>query len=356
LFGGGVFLRTGLVYDTVYLDHETGNHPEKASRLSHTYNVLKKAGVLENLLMIKPRPAGTDEVALVHNEEYINKVRDFSNRGGGSFGSDNSGSSGTYEAAIYAAGGTLTAIEAVLGKQVESVFALVRPPGHHATQGQAMGFCFFNNVAIGARYAVKRYGLRRVLVIDWDEHHGNGTEQIFYSDPSVLYFSVHRDWSFPATGLADRTGQGSGEGYNINVPLPRRSGDADYEYVFRQILVPVAEAYRPELVLVSAGMDCHAKDPIGQMSVTSGGFLKLAEMACEIACDCCNGALVAVLEGGYNLNALAEGVFAVIHTLNRWEKQKTRALESNLPVKNTVKGVVNNVKAIQKKYWPVLLV
>ncbi len=145
---------------------------------------------------------------------------------------DNSGSSGTFETALFAAGGTLTAIEAVLDKKVESAFALVRPPGHHATQGQAMGFCFFNNVAIGARYAIKRYGLKRVLVIDWDEHHGNGTEQIFYSDPSVLYFSVHRDWSFPASGLADKTGQGSGEGYNINVPLPRRSGDADYEYVF----------------------------------------------------------------------------------------------------------------------------
>lgn len=349
-------MHTGLVYDTVYLNHDTGGHPEKAARVSYTYDILKNAGVLDNLFLLKPRPASTEEVALVHHGEYIDSVREFSSRGGGSFGSDNSGSSGTFETALFAAGGTLTAIEAVLDKKVESVFALVRPPGHHATPGQAMGFCFFNNVAIGARYAIKRYGLKRVLVIDWDEHHGNGTEQIFYSDPSVLYFSVHRDWSFPASGFADRTGQGSGEGYNINVPLPRRSGDADYEYVFRQILLPVANAYRPELVLISAGMDPHVKDPIGQMNMSSSGFLKLTEIACEIACTCCNGALVAVLEGGYNLNALAEGVFAVIHTMNVWENQKTRALESGLPVKIAVKGVVNNVKGIQNKYWPVLFV
>lgn len=349
-------MHTGLVYDTAYLNHNTGGHPENATRVSYAYEVLKKAGMLEKLVPIKPRPASTEEVASVHKAEYIDRVREFSNRGGGNFGNDTLGSRGTFETALLAAGGTLSAIAAVVDKKVETAFALVRPPGHHATPGNAMGFCFFNNVAIGARYAIERYGLSRVLVIDWDEHHGNGTEQIFYSDPSVLYFSVHRDWSYPGTGQANKAGQGEGEGYNINVPLPRRSGDADFEYVFRQVLLPVAYAYRPELVLISAGMDTHTKDPIGQMNMTAYGFMKLTEIACEIACACCGGALVAVLEGGYNLNALAEGVFAIIHTLVGWDTQKTGTTDSGRqPVKIAVKNAVNNVNNIHKQYWPVLI-
>jgi len=343
-------VRTGLIYDTAYLNHNTGGHPESSNRVAFTYDILGKAGLLERLVSISPRQAKRDEVALVHSQEYIERVKAFSERGGGNFGNDVVGSQETYVTALLAAGGTLSAVDAVLEKQVGCAFAMVRPPGHHAMPNLGMGFCFFNNVSIAARYAIKKYGLSKILIIDWDEHHGNGTEHIFYNDPSVLYFSVHRNWSYPATGHADKAGEGSGLGYNINVPLPRRSGDADYEHVFRRILQPVALEYLPELVILSAGFDAHAKDPIGEMNLSTFGFMKLAEIVCEIASSCCGGALVSVLEGGYNQSALAESVLGVLHIMDAWDADKTSLYGQEKPVKVSVSGV-NQVSKIHGKYW-----
>lgn len=346
--------RTGLIYDTAYLNHDTGFHVERAKRLVYTFNFLREADVLEKLVPIKPRPAGLEEVALVHFPGYIDKVRDFAARGGGSFGSGNVGSGETFDTALLAVGGVLSAVEAVMSGAADNAFALVRPPGHHAKPGLGMGFCFFNNVAIGARYAMGRYGLNRVLVVDWDEHHGNGTEHIFYSNPSVLYFSVHRDWSYPGTGRAEKIGEGEGEGYNINIPLPKGAGDAEYELVFRRILQPVALAYRPELVLVSAGMDAHHGDPIGQMGLTNRGYGRLAGMVCEIARACCGGALVAVLEGGYNPGALAESVLAVLQAMAGWDADNVSSPE---PEQQTVNekalAVIEEVRKIHSRYWPI---
>ncbi|NPV72490.1 MAG: histone deacetylase [Pelotomaculum sp.] len=346
----GIGLRTGLIYDAAYLNHETYGCPESPARVKHTYEILKIAGMLEKLVTIKPRPATVEEVSLVHLPAYIERVKEFSKRGGGSFGNNTTGSPETFETALLAAGGTLSAVEAVLEGRVESAFALVRPPGHHARPGQAMGYCFFNNAAIAARYAIKRYGLSRVLIIDWDEHHGNGTEEIFYSDPSVLYFSVHRDWSYPGTGQAAKAGDGEGKGFNINVPLPKRSGDADYEHVFRRILRPVALAYRPQLVLVSAGFDAHRDDLIGQMSLTPYGYMALTGIVCEIA-TCCGGALAAVLEGGYNPGALAESVFAVLHTMAGWDAGSSSQPADEKPVKVNVMGIIEEVVKIHGSYW-----
>lgn len=343
-------MKTGLIYDAAYLKHDTGYHVEGARRLSFTFDFLQKTGALEKLVLIKPRQASLDEVMMVHYAEYIQKVKAFSERGGGSFGYDNVGSRETYETALLAAGGTLTAIENVMDKSVDNSFALVRPPGHHATAGQGMGFCYFNNVAIGARYAMKRYNLSRVLVVDWDEHHGNGTEHIFYNDPSVLYFSVHRDWSFPGTGMAEKVGAREGEGYNINVPLPRSSGDLEYKLVFEQILKPVALKYNPELILVSAGMDAHLKDPIGQMGMTPSGYWKLTQIVRGIAESCCEGALVAVLEGGYNIQALAESVLAVLAAMGGWPEDYN-LLEQTKPRIKALR-VIDEVKEIQACYWP----
>ena len=344
-------MKTGFIYDPAYLNHDTGSHVEGARRLSCAFDFLQKTGALEKLVQIKPRPASVDEVSLVHFSEYIQKVKAFSDRGGGSFGYDNVGSRETYETALLAAGGTLAAIESVKDKSVDNAFAMVRPPGHHATAGQGMGFCYFNNVAIGARYALRRYHLSRVLVVDWDEHHGNGTEHTFYDDPSVLYFSVHRDWSFPGTGLAEKVGTREGEGYNINVPLPRGSGDCEYELVFQQILKPVALKYNPELILISAGMDAHFKDPIGQMSLTPRGYWRLAQIVCEIAGKCCGGDLVAVLEGGYNPQALAESVLAVLVAMAGWAGSD-QAVENTKPKANAMRAI-EEVKKIQACYWPI---
>jgi acetoin utilization deacetylase AcuC-like enzyme len=298
-----------------------------------------------------------EEVSLVHFPEYIDKVRDFSMRGGGNFGSENIGSRETFDTALLAAGGVLAAVEAVMNGAVDNAFALVRPPGHHAKPGLGMGFCFFNNVAIGARYAISRYGLNRVLVVDWDEHHGNGTEHIFYRDPSVLYFSVHRDWSYPCTGWAEKTGEGKGEGYNINVPLPKGAGDAEYELAFRKILLPAALQYRPELVLVSAGMDAHRDDPIGQMNLTTGGFGKLAGVVCEVARVCCGGALVAVLEGGYNPVALSRSVLAVLQAMAGIEVDVANKApffqHQERSINKKALAVMAEVRKIHSRYWPV---
>jgi acetoin utilization deacetylase AcuC-like enzyme len=346
-------LKTGLIYDPAYLNHDTGSHPENGYRVSYSYNYLARAGMLEKLVAIKPRPAAREEIELVHRPVYVDRIRDFSQRGGGTSGGDNAGSSGTFETALLAAGGTLSAVDAVLERKIESAFALVRPPGHHATPGAAMGFCFFNNVAVCARYAAKKYGLERILVVDWDEHHGNGTEEIFYEDSSVLYFSVHREWNFPGTGQANNAGKGKGAGFNINVPLPRGCNDDDYEFVFRQILQPAANAYNPELVLVSAGMDTHADDYIGQMNMSGTGYARLAAVVLEIAGSCCGGAAVFVLEGGYTPKALGESVLAVVDTMVTWEFQKVNPIDENLRVKKAVKDAVDDVKQIQERYWPV---
>jgi acetoin utilization deacetylase AcuC-like enzyme len=349
------FLQTGLIYDLAYLNHNTGGHPESGNRVAYTYSILKKAGMLEKLVAIKPRLASLEEIELVHIPEYIARFRVFSSRGGGSYGPDNIVSRGTFDTALLAAGGTLSAVDAVLERKVEGAYALVRPPGHHARPGEAMGFCFFNNVAICARYAAKKYSLSRILVVDWDEHHGNGTEEIFYNDSSVLYFSVHRDGNYPGTGQIDQVGGGEGAGFNINVPLPRRCSDDDYEYVFRQILQPVANEYKPELVLVSAGMDTHSKDPIGQMNMSGPGYSRLAAVVLEIAGRCCGGATVFVLEGGYNLQALAEGVLAVINTMVNWDFKEARPAEEDLMVKIAVKSAVSSVRRYHERYWPDLL-
>lgn len=349
-------VRTGLVYDAAYLNHDTGFHVEGAGRLARTIDFLQESGILEKLSFIKPRPATLEELTLVHFAEYIEKVKEFSARGGGSFGGGNAGSRKTFDTALLAAGGVLAAVEAVMAGSAGNAFALVRPPGHHAKPGLGMGFCFFNNVAVGARYAASRYGLQRVLVVDWDEHHGNGTEHIFYSDPSVLYFSVHRDWSYPCTGWADKTGEGEGEGYNINIPLPKGAGDNEYEVAFRRILLPVALAYRPELVLVSAGMDAHRGDPIGQMGLTAGGYGRLAGMVCEVSRSCNAFGPVAVLEGGYNPRALAESVLAVLQVMAGLAAGGAIPEPEPRPLNGKALEVIEEVRRIHSRYWPVLKV
>ncbi|MCL6635439.1 MAG: histone deacetylase [Peptococcaceae bacterium] len=347
------FLRTGLVYDEAYLRHDTGQHVEGAGRLARTVAYLEEAGMLAGLALLRPRPATLEEVALVHLPEYIDRVREFSRRGGGNFGGGNTGCRETFATALLAAGGALTAVEAVLSGTAANAFALVRPPGHHARPGRGMGFCFFNNVAIAAKYALDRYGLRRVLIVDWDEHHGNGTEHIFYGDPSVLYFSVHRDWSYPGTGLAEKAGEGRGAGHNINVPLPEGAGDAEYEFAFRRLLLPVAFAYRPELVLVSAGMDAHRGDPIGRMNLTARGYGRLAALLGEVARACCGGSLAAVLEGGYSPGALAESVLAVLRVMAGRDAGGEAPEPEPRPVNERALAAIEEVREIHSRYWPV---
>jgi acetoin utilization deacetylase AcuC-like enzyme len=308
-------MSAGYVYDPIYLRHDTGQHVEVAARLEVIMSYLEKTGLKERLTLIKPRPATVDEIALVHRREYIKEIEETAQRGGGWLDPDTVMSSGSYETALYAAGGLIRAVEAVMGGELSSAFALVRPPGHHATSGYAKGFCLFNNIAIATRYALDKYNLERILIVDFDVHHGNGTQEAFYDNPRVMYISTHEYPFYPGTGAVDETGRGGAEGTNVNLPLPAGCGDAEYLRVFEQVIVPLARRFKPRLILVSAGYDGHWADPLAMMELTVTGFGGMAVAIKGLADELCQGRLVLTLEGGYNLNALAASVKATFDVL-----------------------------------------
>jgi len=308
-------MSAGYVYDPIYLKHDTGQHVEVAARLEAIVSHLEKTGLTKQLTPIEARPATIDEIALVHQRDYIKEIEDTAQKGGGWLDPDTVMSAGSYEAALYAAGGLIRAVEAVMGGEVGSAFALVRPPGHHATSRRAMGFCLFNNIAIAAKYALDKYKLERILIIDFDVHHGNGTQEAFYDNPRVMYISTHEYPFYPGTGSIEETGGGAAKGTNVNIPLPAGCGDAEYLKVFEQIIVPLARRFSPGLILVSAGYDTHRADPLAMMEVSTGGFAKMAGIIKGLAGELCGGRLALTLEGGYDLNALAASVKATFDVL-----------------------------------------
>jgi len=308
-------MKVGYVYDPIYLKHDTGQHPENAQRLEAIISHLEQAGLMQQLSLIKPRAATIEEISLVHGKQYISYIQDVAKNGGGWLDVDTVMSPGSYDAAVYAAGGLISATEAVMDKEVGSAFALVRPPGHHATATQARGFCLFNNIAIAAKYALSKYRLQRIAIIDFDVHHGNGTQEAFYDDPKVLYVSTHEFPLYPGTGRIEETGSGDGKGATVNIPLPAGSGDAEYLEVFDQIIVPVVRRFSPQLILVSAGYDAHWSDSLAMMEVSVTGFAKMAGIIKGLADGLCGGRLVFTLEGGYPLDALAASVKATFEVL-----------------------------------------
>jgi len=305
----------GLVYHPIYLEHDTGMHCETASRLTTIMSHLKNVGTMDKLVSINPQAATTEQIARVHAPSYISDVESFVKRGGGYLDGDTVTSPASYEAAIYAAGGVITAVDAVMSNKSTYAFALVRPPGHHAVRDAAMGFCIFNNIAIAARDAIAKYNLERVLIVDFDVHHGNGTQDAFYSESSVLYFSTHQYPFYPGSGDVDEIGSGEGEGYTVDVPMPGGCGDAEYMRAFEEGLVPVTKRFKPQLILVSAGYDAHWADSISSMQVTTTGYAKMAVILKSLADELCSSKLVFALEGGYNVEALAESVDATINVL-----------------------------------------
>jgi acetoin utilization deacetylase AcuC-like enzyme len=308
-------MSAGYVYDPIYLKHDTGQHVEVAARLVAIIAYLEKTGLTSQLTLIEPRPATVDEIALVHRRDYIKGIEEKAASGGGWLDPDTVMSADSYQAALYAAGGLIRAVEAVMSGEVTSAFALVRPPGHHATSGYAKGFCLFNNIAIATRYALDKYKLERILIIDFDVHHGNGTQEAFYDNPRVMYISTHQYPFYPGTGSLDETGGGAAEGTNINIPLPAGCGDAEYLKVFEQIIVPAARRFNPQLILVSAGYDNHWADPLAMMEVSVTGFGQMTEIIKGLADELCGGRLALTLEGGYNLDALAASVKATFDVL-----------------------------------------
>ncbi|MCD5390791.1 GDSL-type esterase/lipase family protein [candidate division NPL-UPA2 bacterium] len=309
--------KTGFVYHEFYLQHNPGpGHPEEAGRLKSVVRHLEKRGLLCQLLPIEPLPASLKWMARVHTPQYIQYVQEAYQQGKRFIHSrDVPISSDSFEVARLAAGGVLQAIDAVMAGEVRNAFCLIRPPGHHAFRDRASGFCIFNNVAIGARYVQEKYHLQRVLIVDWDVHHGDGTQDIFYEDPTVLFFSVHQSPLFPGSGAREEIGKGKGEGYTINVPLPPGSGDKEFVAALREILKPRALDFNPDFVIISAGFDAHKDDPLGGTKVTPEGFAEMTRIVKEIAEKSSSGRLVSVLEGGYNLPGLAQSVEAHILAL-----------------------------------------
>jgi acetoin utilization deacetylase AcuC-like enzyme len=312
--------QTGLVFDPVYLQHLAGDtgHPERPERLTAIMNGLEKADVLKSLVRIAPRRATEEELGLVHSPSYLALVRrelsglqglhDLST-------GDTLTSPGSWEAAHYAAGGVLNAVDAVMANRVKNVFCAVRPPGHHAGRDRGMGFCIYNNVAIAARYLQKVYKVQRILIVDWDYHHGNGTQDTFYEDGSVFYFSAHDYGAYPGTGSAAETGKGAGSGKILNVPLPKSASDADILQAFQTKLVPAAQNFKPDFILISAGFDSMRHDVLGQFDVTPEGFAAITRVVVGLANELCQGRIVSVLEGGYRLDGLSDSAVAHVKAL-----------------------------------------
>lgn len=323
-------LPSALVYDTAFLDHLVPDGfpdvPERLSRSIAIINALIEQGTLpaEHILRLAPRQATHDEIAAVHDNRYVERFRRavdaLIERSGPDadpqqFASEVYISSGSYRAATRAAGAALVALDAIGEGRARNGYALVRPPGHHAASSTGMGFCIFNNVAIAARYAQQRWGWQRVLIVDYDVHHGNGTQDIFYEDGDVLYFSTHQFPLYPGTGASTERGAGAGLGATVNVPLPADSGWSVYDPIFRQVLWPVADRFKPDVVLLSAGFDAHWRDPLAEMRLSTADYSDLTLEVTEIADRYCQGRLVAVQEGGYDLDAVSQCAATVLFAL-----------------------------------------
>jgi len=305
----------GYVYDPLYLEHAMPGHPESPARLRAIISHLEESGVLARLTKIEARDATSDDIELLHSREMVARVRGVGEAGGAWLDPDTYVVPRSYDAALRAAGGLLAATNAVLDGEAGSAFCLVRPPGHHATPTQSMGFCLFNNVALAAAHALERRGLERVAIVDFDVHHGNGTQDCFYADPRVLYVSTHQFPFYPGSGHWAETGEGPAKGTTVNLPLPRGCGREEYLRAYREVAAPLVRRFRPQLLMVSAGFDAHFADPLAQLQLDTRGYYEIASLLKALADDLCEGRIVYGLEGGYDLTALAWSVRACVDTL-----------------------------------------
>lgn len=297
-------MTTGIVYHRRYLEHEqTPTHPERKERLAYTMDQFLEEGIfdLEEIVLLEPFEADVEDIFEVHTPEYVEFLRRESRRGG-MIDYDTNIPVGVFENALLAAGGAIRAAMAVRDGEVDNAFAMVRPPGHHAKPYTGAGFCYFNNMAVMVKWLQKN-GFRKILIIDWDAHHGDGTQEIFYKDNTVLFISTHQMPLYPGTGFPHEVGEGEGEGYTLNIPLPPGSGDEVYLYAFEKVIEPVAKEFKPDFICISAGQDNHFTDPITGLALTARGYAEIMKRAVRLSEELCDGRLVAVLEGGYSVEA-----------------------------------------------------
>ncbi|PVX23498.1 MAG: hypothetical protein CW716_12105 [Candidatus Bathyarchaeum sp.] len=348
---------TALIYSYKYLSHKTGpRHPESPSRLRVIMRELNKNGILENenCAIVEPEALSIKDLQLVHKLDYIQRIKQFCSCGGGLLDKEDTVvSSRSYEVARLAAGGAVKATDMVMRGQYRNAFAFVRPPGHHAGPDYPMGFCVFNNVALAAAYLQKKFGLERVLILDIDAHHGNGTQDIFYKSSKVLYVSLHEDpIEFPLTGFVDEVGKNRGQGYSVNIPLPYGTGDKIYFRAFNEIAAPIINQYKPQFILVSTGFDNHYADPVGNLSLSAFTYTKIFDSVLKSAEKFCQGKVVAVLEGGYSMRFLGKMACAVTAKMaNIPYKLKDKHQSAGVKVQRKGEKTIDQVKQIQSRFW-----
>jgi acetoin utilization deacetylase AcuC-like enzyme len=349
---------TALIYHPKYLEHDTGHgHPESRYRLEVMMKAIKENGMLDHediIKLLQPAMSSPENAILrIHPKSHVEFVKRIS-ASGASADPDTPSSPGTYEAALLAVEGVLLAGDKVINGEAKNAYAMIRPPGHHANATTARGFCFFNNIAILAEHLHQEKGLDRILILDCDCHHGNGTQDIFYDKQHVLYISFHQDGRtlYPGTGFQDEVGEGEGEGHIVNVPLPPLTNHESYLKAVREIAVPIAEQYKPQIVLVSNGFDAHHLDPISSLQLTADTYREVMKIAMQLANDSCRGKLVITLEGGYSLEALPRCILSVLSQLSGIKVEvKDPQPSPDERVKDYVDRLIKEVKRIQSNYW-----
>ncbi len=349
--------KTAVVFTPKYLDHRTGlGHPESPARLRVIMRELRNSGLLEigKCSLVEPEPAGIEDLELVHEPDYIQLVQQVCASGERLLDlGDTVVSSESFEVALFAVGGAMKAVDLVMAEKFRNAFALVRPPGHHAGSSYALGFCIFNNAAIAAAHLLRHFELERILVLDVDAHHGNGTQEAFYGDDKVLYISLHQDPSeFPGTGFADEIGEGKGLGYTVNIPFPFRINDRIYLKAFNQVVVPIIQQYKPQFIIVSTGFDNHYTDPVASLSLSASSYSQIFGKVLELASKFCAGKFVAILEGGYSLRFLGQMAAVAIARMAKVPYRiRNKPSVAGPKIRKLSERIIEEVKNIQSSFW-----
>lgn len=348
---------TALIYDPRFREHNAElEHIESPERLTAVWERLQTEGILTQLRLLSPRPATREEAAAVHNESLLSAISWKARSGGGFLDPDTYVSPRSEEIAYLAAGAVLTALDQVFEGKIANAFCLVRPPGHHATSTHGRGFCLLNNLAIGASYVLSKKSVSRILILDWDAHHGNGIQDIFYDNNKVLYISLHQSPHYPGTGAEEEIGKGAGEGYTVNIPFPPYTAGDCYRMAFEQIITPISEQFKPELILVAAGFDGHYADPLSSLRLTAPDFSAMTVDLMRLADRWAGGRLVMALEGGYNLKSLACSVAETVARLsgaNTFLKDPGENISAQTLVIEKAQAVLDQVRIVQSRFWSV---